>query len=112
VICLSAPPDVAAQRVSAREPDSWPGKAALIKHARKLAREIPCLPGTQQAPRQEDVPDLGRYGDRAAITGVKNTVDADHSVRAIPAPLAHENHHGPTAVACELDSRRHNLASA
>jgi hypothetical protein len=45
VICLSAPPDVAAQRVSAREPDSWPGKAAVIKHARKLAREIPCLPG-------------------------------------------------------------------
>jgi hypothetical protein len=27
-------------------------------------------------------------------------------------PLAHENHHGPTGVACELDSRRANLASA
>ncbi|MFZ0381623.1 MAG: hypothetical protein WAL38_27605, partial [Solirubrobacteraceae bacterium] len=34
-----------------------------------------------------------------------------HAVRAIPVPLAHENHHGPTGVACELDSRRENLAS-
>jgi chloramphenicol 3-O-phosphotransferase len=45
VICLSAPPDVAARRVAEREPDSWPGKAALVEHARKLAREIHGLPG-------------------------------------------------------------------
>lgn len=44
VVCLSAPPDVSARRVSEREPDAWPGKAALIEHARKLAQEIPCLP--------------------------------------------------------------------
>lgn len=44
VICLSVPSDLAARRVSEREPDSWPGKPALIEHARKLAREIPSLP--------------------------------------------------------------------
>jgi hypothetical protein len=37
---------------------------------------------------------------------------ADHAVRAVPVPLGHENHHGPTGVAYELDSRRPNLASA
>ena len=44
VICLSAPPDVAARRVAEREPDAWPGKTALIEHAGKLAQEIPYLP--------------------------------------------------------------------
>ena len=44
VICLSVPPDLAAHRVSEREPDSWPGKPTLIEHARTLAREIPGLP--------------------------------------------------------------------
>jgi gluconate kinase len=44
VICLSAPPHVAARRVDEREPDSWPGKPALIEHARKLAHDIPRLP--------------------------------------------------------------------
>jgi shikimate kinase len=45
VVCLNAPPDVAAERVAVREPDSWPGKAALVEHARLLADRIPCLAG-------------------------------------------------------------------
>lgn len=43
VVCLSAPPDLAARRVAEREPDAWPGKLSLIEHARKLADEIPLL---------------------------------------------------------------------
>jgi chloramphenicol 3-O-phosphotransferase len=45
VICLSAPADVVAGRIAEREPDSWPGKAGLIAHARHLAARIPALPG-------------------------------------------------------------------
>ncbi len=45
VVCLSAAPDLAASRVAEREPDSWPGKPALVEHARKLASEIPRLRG-------------------------------------------------------------------
>lgn len=45
VVCLSAPPDIAARRVAEREPDSWPGKSALVAHTRKLASEIPSLEG-------------------------------------------------------------------
>jgi predicted kinase len=45
VICLAAPPEIAAHRVADREPDSWPGKAALVEHARERAAEIPRLPG-------------------------------------------------------------------
>jgi chloramphenicol 3-O-phosphotransferase len=45
VICLSAPSDLVAKRVANREPDSWPGKAALIEHSRQLAHEIPRIPG-------------------------------------------------------------------
>lgn len=45
VVCLAAPPDIAAERVAAREPDSWPGKAALVDHARVLAEQIPAIPG-------------------------------------------------------------------
>lgn len=45
VICLTAPPELAAQRVADREPDSWPGKPALVEHARELAEAIPRLPG-------------------------------------------------------------------
>lgn len=44
VICLSAPSDVVAERVADREPDSWPGKGALIGHARQLSRDIPSIP--------------------------------------------------------------------
>lgn len=45
VVCLSAPADVLAQRVSEREPDDWPGKAPLVAHARELAEVIPRLGG-------------------------------------------------------------------
>jgi chloramphenicol 3-O-phosphotransferase len=45
VVCLSVSADLAACRVARREPDSWPGKLALVEHARKLAREIPSLGG-------------------------------------------------------------------
>jgi hypothetical protein len=34
-----------AGRVADREPDAWPGKAALIAHARKLAMSIPAIAG-------------------------------------------------------------------
>lgn len=49
VVCLTAPPEMAARRVAGREPDSWPGKSYLIEHARKLAVEIPSLPGIDAA---------------------------------------------------------------
>ena len=45
VVCLVVPPELAAQRVAEREPDSWPGKAALVEHARLLAEQIPRIPG-------------------------------------------------------------------
>jgi chloramphenicol 3-O-phosphotransferase len=45
VVCLRASPEVAATRVEAREPDSWPGKQRLIEHARVLARSIPTIHG-------------------------------------------------------------------
>ncbi len=47
IICLSAPAELCAQRVAAREPDSWPGKARLVEHARALARVIPELKGIE-----------------------------------------------------------------
>jgi chloramphenicol 3-O-phosphotransferase len=43
VVCLSAPPEVVAQRVAEREPDRWPGKQRLIAHARDLAGSLPLL---------------------------------------------------------------------
>ncbi|WCB92727.1 hypothetical protein DSM104299_01426 [Baekduia alba] len=45
VVCLSAPPDLVAARITAREPDTWPGKPHLITHARQLAETMPSLPG-------------------------------------------------------------------
>ncbi len=38
---LVAPADVVAARIDEREPDRWPGKAALIAHARTLAVSMP-----------------------------------------------------------------------
>jgi hypothetical protein len=40
-VLLVAAPDVVAERLGAREPDRWPGKAALIAHARELAVSMP-----------------------------------------------------------------------
>lgn len=48
VICLYASPQLAARRVAAREPDAWPGKAALVRHARTLAAAIPKLAGVDR----------------------------------------------------------------
>ena len=45
IACLSAPADLLAARLQAREPDRWPGKAALISHARELAVLAPQLAG-------------------------------------------------------------------
>ena len=49
VVCLAASTDIAAERVAAREPDSWPGKARrpseALDHARTLAQQIPAIPG-------------------------------------------------------------------
>lgn len=45
VVCLRATPDTVAARIARREPDSWPGKAALIAHARQLARSMPAIAG-------------------------------------------------------------------
>jgi hypothetical protein len=45
VICLTASPQKVAERIDAREPDRWPGKAPLIERARRLARSVPLLPG-------------------------------------------------------------------
>jgi gluconate kinase len=41
VVCLSASPDVVAARLATRESDIWPGKQALIAHARQLATLAP-----------------------------------------------------------------------
>ena len=43
VVALSAPPDVVAARLEAREPDTWPGKRRLVAHARALAETLPRL---------------------------------------------------------------------
>ena len=44
VVCLSASSETVAARLDAREPDRWPGKAALITRAQRLATAVPCLP--------------------------------------------------------------------
>jgi broad-specificity NMP kinase len=44
-ICLRAAPATVAARIAEREPDAWPGKAALIAHAAELAGSIPRLGG-------------------------------------------------------------------
>jgi len=45
VVCLRASAEVLAARLREREPDLWPGKAALIAHARSLASQVPELDG-------------------------------------------------------------------
>ena len=44
-VLLSATPEVVGARIQAREPDSWPGKAALVEHARALAISMADLDG-------------------------------------------------------------------
>jgi cytidylate kinase len=45
VVCLAATADVLAERLQRREPDGWPGKAALIARGREMAERIPALSG-------------------------------------------------------------------
>ena len=45
VVCLRAAPDTVARRIAEREPDAWPGKEALIVHARALAESMPSIAG-------------------------------------------------------------------
>lgn len=47
VVCvlLTAPPEELAARIDAREPDLWPGKQALIEHARALGSSMLRLTG-------------------------------------------------------------------
>lgn len=44
-VLLTVPPEVAAARIDAREPDAWPGKQGLIEHARQLAVTMRGLAG-------------------------------------------------------------------
>jgi len=62
VVCLSAPPELVAQRVANREPDTWPGKKALIEHARLLAEQIPQIAGIDLS-----VSTVGRSPDDVAL---------------------------------------------
>ena len=45
IVLLVASADLVADRLSEREPDSWPGKRALIARARELAESLPALDG-------------------------------------------------------------------
>jgi hypothetical protein len=53
-VLLSAPAHVVAARIDAREPDAWPGKLALIGHARVLARSMLDLTGIEVQISTED----------------------------------------------------------
>ena len=44
-VLLTAPPEVVAARLDAREPDDWPGKQPLLQHARDLAETMLDLSG-------------------------------------------------------------------
>ena len=70
-VLLEASPDVVARRVSAREPDSWPGKQPLIAHARRLATGMAALRGI----------DVRLNTDQGDVTEVATAVR-----RAIPLP--------------------------
>jgi chloramphenicol 3-O-phosphotransferase len=69
VVLLVAPPDVVAERVSTREPNRWPGKAALVSHARELAVSMPRdLEGVDlRIDTDDQAPDQVAEAIRAAI---------------------------------------------
>ena len=74
VVLLVAPADVVAARIEEREPDRWPGKAALIAHARMLAVSMPHeLEGV----------------DARVNTGGRAAVDVAVKVRDVLAPVLH-----------------------
>ena len=43
VVCLRAPAETVAERLTEREPEDWPGKQPLIARARRLAGTMPRL---------------------------------------------------------------------
>jgi cytidylate kinase len=49
VVCLRVAPAVAAARVAAREPESWPGRARLIERAGELAERVEHFSGIDLA---------------------------------------------------------------
>jgi hypothetical protein len=75
VVCLSAPGAVTAARVAEREPDTWPGKAALVAHSRTLAQAIPSLPGIDVV-----IPTDGRDVD-SVVAEVLGVLDAQGVIR-------------------------------
>lgn len=54
VVCLSAGAETVAARIADREPDAWPGKAALISRARLLTESIPSIAGIDAVICTED----------------------------------------------------------
>ncbi len=54
VVCLSASAETVASRLEHREPDRWPGKAALIARARRLATSVPHLSDLDMVVSTED----------------------------------------------------------
>jgi dephospho-CoA kinase len=54
VVLLTAPPELVASRLDAREPDDWPGKQQLIEHARYLSETMPELVGIDVRISTED----------------------------------------------------------
>lgn len=74
-VLLTAPGDVVAARVDAREPDRWPGKQTLIAHARHLAVTMPRL-----ASIDIRVATDGRSPEDAA----QDVFDALHTLRVLP----------------------------
>lgn len=53
-VLLSAPANVIAERIEARESDAWPGKPALINHACGLATSMQALTGIDLRIRTDD----------------------------------------------------------
>jgi len=50
-VLLTVPPEVAAARIGAREPDAWPGKRRLITRTRDLAVSMRNLAGDRYPDR-------------------------------------------------------------
>jgi|GEM_PF-2659411 len=70
VVLLSADQEVLAARLQEREPELWPGKRALIAHARELAGRLPRIDGVDVIIGTEGREASGVAGEvRAAMAG-------------------------------------------
>jgi hypothetical protein len=78
VVCLTAPPDVAANRVSEREPNSWPGKPWLIEQARRLAEAIPSFDRIDRHVTTDGRPSLGAAP--ASVESVRLDPELQHDL--------------------------------